>query len=101
MNRLIVEINREYTKNQINKVVDNLFDDLKKMSLKVDSLEKDKKRLEKNKTILARAYCRKIGVIVTQKEYIRETKKNKCFCGGDKDFKVICKECSQTHGSGK
>lgn len=72
MNRLLVELNRDYVKKQVNKIIDDLFDDLKKMSLKVASLEKEKKRITENKVILARAYARKIGVILTQKEYIKK-----------------------------
>ncbi len=62
MNRLIVELNREYVKKQVGDIIDNLFNDLKKMSNKIDSLEKEKKRINENKVILARAYARKIGV---------------------------------------
>ena len=69
MNKLAIETNRNYAKKQINIIIDDLFNDLKKMSCKVDSLEKDKKRIRKNKVILAKAYARKIGVILTQKEY--------------------------------
>ncbi len=46
MNKLTVEINREYLKKKVCKIVDDLFNDLKKMSYKIDSLEKEKKRIE-------------------------------------------------------
>ncbi|GAI11946.1 unnamed protein product [marine sediment metagenome] len=69
MHKLVVESNREDVKKQVNKIIDNLFDDLKKMSYKIDALEKEKKRINENKVVLAKAYARKIGVILTQREY--------------------------------
>lgn len=76
MNRLIVELNREYTKSEINKQIDALYDDMKKMSEENYELKKTNASLQKNKSKLAYAYARKIGVIVTQKEYNKEFKKD-------------------------
>lgn len=101
MNRLLIELNREYTKSEINKHVDSLYDDIKKMSEENYKLKKTNASIQKEKNKLAYAYARKIGVILTRKEYIRKFEKKKCFCGGDKDFKPICKECSRSHGSRK
>ncbi len=72
MNKLTIEINREYTKKQVNKIIDNLYNDLKKMSLKRDESEKELKRVNEKKVILAKAYAKKIGVILTQKQYNKE-----------------------------
>lgn len=69
MNELTIETNREYTKKQINKIIDELYNDLKKMSLQRDNSEKELKKANEQKVILARAYAKKIGVILTQKQY--------------------------------
>lgn len=69
MNRLIVELNREYTKSEINKQIDALYDEIKKMSEENHELRKTNASIQKNKTKLAYAYAKKIGVILTQKEY--------------------------------
>ncbi len=71
MNKLIIELNREYTKNQINKEIDKLYNEIKKMSLENEELKKTNAQIQKNKTKLAYAYARKIGVILIQKEYKR------------------------------
>ncbi|MCH7828144.1 MAG: hypothetical protein IIC75_09295 [Bacteroidetes bacterium] len=68
MNKLLIESNRHYVKKQVAEIIEHLFNDIKKMAYKIDSLEKDKKRIEQNRVTLARAYAKAIGVIITQKE---------------------------------
>lgn len=72
MNRLIIELNREYTKNKINKEIDKLYDEIKRVSVENLELKKTNANIQKNKNKLAYAYARKIGVILTQKEYNRK-----------------------------
>ncbi len=69
MHRLIIEINREYTKNEINKKIDELYNVIKKLSLENDNLKKSNESIQKEKAKFARAYAREIGLILTQKEY--------------------------------
>jgi len=69
MNELLIESNREHTKKLICKELDNLFNEIKKCNIKRKDLEKKIKLIEKDRIKLAYAYSRKIGVIVTMKEY--------------------------------
>ncbi len=72
MNRLLVELNRKFTKNQINKEIDKLYNEIKKVSLENFELKKTNANIQKEKNKLAYVYARKIGVILTQKEYNRK-----------------------------
>lgn len=71
MNKLVIEINRNNTKKEINKLIDKLYDEIKKLSVKQEEKEKIIKSIQKSKLNLAKAYSREIGVILTQKEFDR------------------------------
>jgi len=63
----ILETNRSFVKEEVNKHIDRLFDELKKTEKKL--IEKDKELFDlKNQfSVLARAYAKKVGVLVTKK----------------------------------
>ena len=74
MNRLIIEMNREFTKRQINEMIDKLYDEIKKLSVENEDIKVINAKIQKEKNKLAYAYARKIGVILTQKEFNRKYK---------------------------
>ncbi len=67
INKTLLESDREYVKEQINKLVDNFFDDLKKANDLLHEQKKLIKRLEFNKTALARGYAIQLGILKTKK----------------------------------
>ena len=77
MNKLLIESTRTYIKHQISKEVDKLFDEIKKLSLENEDLKKTNAHKQKEINKLAYAYARKIGVILTQKEYNKKFKEKK------------------------
>ncbi len=67
-------MNREFTKRQINEMIDKLYDEIKKLSVENEDIKVINAKIQKEKNKLAYAYARKIGVILTQKEFNRKYK---------------------------
>lgn len=72
MNRLIIESNRELTKKKINEEIDKLYNEIRKISLENEDLKKCNSIIETDKTRFAIAYAKKIGVILTQRQYNKQ-----------------------------
>ena len=68
MNEERLSSDREYVKKQVCKLIDLFFDDLIKVNKGLLSQEDLIKRLEFNKTMLARGYAIKLGILLTRKQ---------------------------------
>ena len=79
MNEKRLESDREYVKNVVNTLIDGFFNDLKKVNNNLQEKEKLITKLEYGKTLLARAYAIKLGVLITKKHW-----KKLCQKKGDK-----------------
>jgi len=62
MDKLKLELDRDYIKKEVSKHVDRFFDDFKKAVGKLDEQKKLIKELKYSKTMLVRAYCVKLGI---------------------------------------
>ncbi len=71
MNKLLLESDREYVKVQVCKHIDRFFDDYKKAITKLGEQEKLIKKLEYSRTIFARAYAIKLGVLRIRKKEVK------------------------------
>lgn len=107
--RYVIELNKDYIKNKIGKEIDKLCEELKKCYTTIDKLNLNLEKANKERVKFIRAYCEKIGVIISQKEFNKldtPCSPEKKGCG--KEFyenrnpnKLICgewwkcKECSE------
>ncbi len=64
-----LESDRAYVKKEVNKLIDGFFDDFKKVNNKLKDQEKLIKELDYTKTIFARAYAVKLGILLTRKQF--------------------------------
>ena len=74
--RYVIELNKDYIKNKIGKEIDKLCEELKKCYSQINELKLDVKKANNQRTNLAKAYAESIGVIISQKEYIKSKKRS-------------------------
>jgi len=87
MNELVLEINRNYIKKKINKNIDDLFNEIKNYNNLIKSKDKELKELNNKYVQMSRAYCKKMGVLISKKS-------NKQVC--KETIKLLSKECEQS-----
>ena len=71
MDIILLESDREYVKKEVSKHIDRFFDDFKKALNKLGEQEKLIKRLEYSRTIFARGYAIKLGVLRIRKKKVK------------------------------
>lgn len=69
MENLIVGINKAYILREITKKIDLFCDAIKKKNKKIEDLQNTIFHIQKERVSLAKAYARKLGVLMTIKKY--------------------------------
>lgn len=62
--------NKEFMIAEIERIFDRLLDTISKQDNEIEEIERKLKLSEKNRAELARAYCKKLGIIKTKKEVV-------------------------------
>lgn len=74
-NNDLLSSNMEYTKKVINSEIDKLYNKLQFAFRTIDIQKERIKHLQFNNVALARAYAKKLGILLTQKQFNRRYKK--------------------------
>ena len=72
MDNQIIDTNKNYVLNIIEENIDLFCNAIKKKNTQIEELIEENKNLEKNRGSLARAYAKKLGGLMTIKQYNRK-----------------------------
>lgn len=69
MNNLIVNINKSHALHKVEDTLNNFCNAIYKKNDEIEELKEKLKKSEKERVKLARAYAKKLGVLMTKKKY--------------------------------